>query len=232
MPPLPPAPASGTLPAQWIHGSAHCATNTDPPLQIHRYDADTFILRQNKCLNFEAPFLYLLFGEERALLQDTGATPSPAQFPVGAVVREIIRGWLAERGRTSIPLVVAHSHSHGDHLAGDAQFAGQPNTTVVPPGLAAVKGFFGITIWPGQIATAVCVRVADEVPALECGPGEEHPVGRSHDSPGHDSADAQPPVPEARYHGVSLSESVIVPLMEQTRKTYAPCRQRCTAGWQ
>ena len=36
-------------------------------------DANTFVLRQSMCTNYEGPFLYLLFGSEKVLLQDTGA---------------------------------------------------------------------------------------------------------------------------------------------------------------
>jgi hypothetical protein len=43
-----------------------------PAMQIQQYDNSTFIIRQNKCINYEAAFLYLLFGSNRALLVDTG----------------------------------------------------------------------------------------------------------------------------------------------------------------
>ena len=65
------------LDAQWIHGSPDCATNADAPLQVHTFDDDTYILRENKCINFEGPFLYLLFGTEKVLLLNTGARPEP-----------------------------------------------------------------------------------------------------------------------------------------------------------
>jgi glyoxylase-like metal-dependent hydrolase (beta-lactamase superfamily II) len=147
----------------WIHGSPDCAHNQDPPIQVHRYDADTFILRQSKCSepgtpsdpgpSFEAPFLYLLLGMDRALLVDTGASASATVFPIGEIVRDLIAGWLQEQGRTAIPLVVCHSHSHGDHTAGDAQFPAWTGATVVPLGVPAVQHFFGITHWPDQVAT-------------------------------------------------------------------------------
>jgi hydroxyacylglutathione hydrolase len=46
---------------------------------------------------------------------------------------------------------VAHTHAHGDHVAGDGQFAGRPGTTVVGVDLASVRSFFGIDDWPEQI---------------------------------------------------------------------------------
>lgn len=146
----------------WIHGAPDCSQTADPSIQVHQYDADTFILRQSKCSepgtpqhpgpSFEAPFLYLIFGDERALLLDTGASRSPTVFPIGQTVREIIDRWLADRNRDRIPLVVCHSHSHDDHAAGDHQFQGMSSVTVVPFGVPAVKQFFGIPGWPDQVA--------------------------------------------------------------------------------
>ena len=62
----------------WNHGSADCSSNRDPPIEVFRFDASTYILRQNKCLNFEAPFVYVLIGERQVFVQDTGATDDPA----------------------------------------------------------------------------------------------------------------------------------------------------------
>lgn len=46
----------------------------DPPLwQVHAYNDNTFILRQSGTTDYEKPFLYLLFGNERAYLFDTGS---------------------------------------------------------------------------------------------------------------------------------------------------------------
>src|SRR5687768_977690 len=56
----------GSLPAAWIRGGPDCGE--EPDIQVHRYGASTFILRQSLCTSFEAPFLYLLFGEDRVLL--------------------------------------------------------------------------------------------------------------------------------------------------------------------
>jgi len=120
-----------------------------PDVQVWAYDDDTYIFRQSLCTNFEGPFLYLLFGEDRAFLQDTGTGDADVQGPVRAVVEE----WLARKGKSSIELVVTHSHTHGDHVGGDSQFSGQPNTTVVGTSVAEVAGFFGIDTWPTQIVT-------------------------------------------------------------------------------
>ena len=137
----------------WNHGSADCNASSDPPLQIFRFDADTYILRQNKCIHYEAPFLYLLFGSDRVLLEDTGATSSAASFPVRDTVQSIIAGWASEHGKSAPALIVTHSHGHGDHTAGDGQFTGQPGTTVVPATVPALQSFFAIASWPEQITS-------------------------------------------------------------------------------
>jgi hydroxyacylglutathione hydrolase len=133
----------------WIHGSADCDANSDPALQVHQFDESTYILRQNKCLNFEAPFLYLLFGQSKALLLDTGAQPAPGhELPLEKTVQAITRQWASSQRRQFIELIVAHSHSHNDHVYGDAQFISQPHTRVIRPNLASVRSFFGFTDWP------------------------------------------------------------------------------------
>ena len=145
------APATGSLDVGWIHGAPARRSAGDPPIQVHHYDEHTIILRQSKSVSYEAPFLYLLFGNDRALLLDTGATADPAKFPLRATVDQLIAGWLARHPRDTYPLVVAHTHGHNDHVAGDAQFAGRPATTVVGRELEAVQRHFGFTGWPDQI---------------------------------------------------------------------------------
>ena len=140
------------FPCTWIHGASDCRRNADPLIQVHQYDPDTFILRQNMCVHFEAPFLYLLFGRDKVFLQDTGATSAVDRFPLRPTVDRLISKWLSDRGRRSIELAVTHSHGHGDHVAADGQFADRPDTTTVPVGAAAVAGFFGITSWPDEVA--------------------------------------------------------------------------------
>jgi hydroxyacylglutathione hydrolase len=139
-------PVAGDLDVRWIHGA-----KDDPPIQAHRYEEHTWILRQSKTVSFEAPFLYLLFGEDRALLLDTGATKEPERFPLRETVDGIVASWLAEHPREGYRLTVAHTHAHGDHVAGDDQFADRPLTTVVGKDLDAVQAFFGFTSWPTEV---------------------------------------------------------------------------------
>jgi hydroxyacylglutathione hydrolase len=133
-----------------------------PDFLIHWYNADLAILRQTACSHAEKPFLYVLFGRDKAILFDTGAEGGD----VKTAVRQVLRRWLAAHGRRSIPLVVTHLHGHPDHIAGDAQLATLPNTTVVPPNdVAAVQDLFGITDWPdGEGRFDLGRRVLDVVP--------------------------------------------------------------------
>jgi hypothetical protein len=77
-------PVLGDLNVRWIHGSLPGGRASEPKFQVHPYDPHTYLLRQSKTVSYEAPFLYLLFGNERALLLDTGARKRPM---VRAVVR-------------------------------------------------------------------------------------------------------------------------------------------------
>ncbi len=131
----------GSLAVAWMHGSANCNQNTDPELQVHAYNATTHILRQSKCDTFEAPFIYVLAGSQKALVLDTGATTT-------TTLRTTVRGLIGD-----LPLTVAHSHAHGDHVAGDSTFSGQPNTTVVGTSVSAVQTAFGIATWPTDLGT-------------------------------------------------------------------------------
>jgi hydroxyacylglutathione hydrolase len=136
---------------RWNHGAPDGQPDTDPPIQVHAHDAGTFVLRQNMAVHWEAPFLYLFLGTERALLLDTGATAEADRFPLRRTVDRLVDGWLAEHPADTYELVVAHSHGHRDHVAGDGQFDGRPLTTVVPADPAAVREFFGFTDWPAEV---------------------------------------------------------------------------------
>jgi hydroxyacylglutathione hydrolase len=146
------APVSGDLSVRWIHGTRGRRAPADPKIQVYAYDPHSYVLRQSKAVSYEAPFLFLLFGNDRALLLDTGASKKP-EGSVREIVDGLISTWLAEHPRDDYELVVAHTHGHNDHVAGDEQFAGRPATTVVSRPLAAVQEFFGFTSWPDQVVT-------------------------------------------------------------------------------
>jgi hydroxyacylglutathione hydrolase len=136
----------GSFPDAWIAG-LDC--DGDPNWQVHAYNDDLFILRQSKCESYEAPFLYLICGEQFILLLDTGANP---QTPLAPVVENLIRRWKQQSGHTDAKLVVAHTHGHFDHVQGDAQFVG---STAVPVGVdlnpGAFEPFWGFRDYPNDI---------------------------------------------------------------------------------
>ena len=150
---------AGTLPDHWITGGPNCVEV--PDWQVHQYNEDFYILRESGCTNYEKPFLYLIFGRDRALLEDTGAgKPETAR-----AVTAILNNWCKRNNRASIPLIVAHSHSHGDHIAGDAQFQNLPDTTIVPLKVEGTSQFFKIETWPESAGTIdLGGRVLDVLP--------------------------------------------------------------------
>ena len=158
----------------WIHGARDCRQSTDPLIQVHPLDEDTFVLRVSKCFSFEGNFLYLLLGEARAVLFDTGPRPDPGAggrvLPIRRVVDEVVARWLRSRGLDAIELVVAHTHSHGDHVSWDREFQGRPRTTVVPPTLSGVQRAFRLPDWPdGEARLALGGRTLTVLPI----PGHE-----------------------------------------------------------
>jgi glyoxylase-like metal-dependent hydrolase (beta-lactamase superfamily II) len=146
------APTAGSLEVSWNHGTRR-GQQAEPKIQVHRYDEHTVILRQSKSVSYEAPFLFLLFGNERALLLDTGATADPRKFPLRETVDVLIAAWLAEHPRDGYQLTVAHTHGHGDHVAGDPQFADRAGTTIVGRDEESVRAFFGFRDWPASAVT-------------------------------------------------------------------------------
>ena len=132
-------PQPGSLDVRWNEGAPDCTRNTQPPLQVHRYNASTYVLRQNPCATYEAPFLYLLIGTNRALLIDSGAVADARTMPLANTVM----GLLPDVDGAKLPLTVVHTHSHRDHRAGDVQFQHLPGVTVAAADLDGVRKFFG-----------------------------------------------------------------------------------------
>jgi hydroxyacylglutathione hydrolase len=141
-------PMPGSLDVHWNEGASDCSATPQEALQIHQYEPQTFILRQNPCANFEANFIYLLIGSNKALLIDTGAVADPKAMPLAKAILEL----LPNKDYEKLPLLVAHTHRHLDHRAGDPQFASLPSVQVVPIDLEGVQAFFGFNNWPNGIA--------------------------------------------------------------------------------
>jgi len=153
------AQETGALPASWITSGPNCLEV--PEWQVHQYNPTFFILRESGCTNYEKPFLYLLFGKDRALLVDTGAGP----VDTAAFTQKLIAKWLKLNQRASISLMVVHSHAHGDHIAGDKGFTGIPDVTLIPATVEAQQKAFGIANWPEQNgAIDLGERIVDVIP--------------------------------------------------------------------
>jgi glyoxylase-like metal-dependent hydrolase (beta-lactamase superfamily II) len=138
----------------------------EPDWQVHEYNPDFYILRQSGCTHYEKPFLYLIFGQERVLLMDTGAGVND----VSRIVMRTIEKWKERNQRNGIHLLVMHSHAHGDHIAGDDQFLNKPNITFVPAKVAELEKAFAIKPYPtGLGAIELGGRRLDVIPV----PGHE-----------------------------------------------------------
>ncbi len=146
------------LQAHWDEGAKDCASHHAPPIQVQAYDARTFVLRENLCATFEAPFMYVLIGSTRALLIDDGNVADPHAMPLAQTVLGLLP--------PNLPLLVVHTHRHLDHRAGDPQFAGLPRVEVVGYDLDSVKHFYGLaTSWPTGVATLdLGGRIVDVLP--------------------------------------------------------------------
>ena len=137
-----------------------------PEWEVHELDRDLYVLRQSPCASYEKPFVFLVFGDDRALLLDTGAGKDNH---LAATVARLARQWLERTGRRSIALIVAHTHEHGDHTAGDVDLAAlrlaELPVEVTAVELEATKRRFGIARWPedvGQIDLGG--RILDAIP--------------------------------------------------------------------
>jgi len=149
---------TGSLDVKWSGGASDCQKNPQPPLQVHRYNAQTLILRESLCATYEGPFLYLLLGSQRALLIDTGAVSDAREMPLAQTVRALLP-------QPGFPLTVVHTHGHLDHRSGDAQFGGDSRTQVVGTTLEEVTRHFHFGDWPnGTAQIELGERIVDVLP--------------------------------------------------------------------
>jgi glyoxylase-like metal-dependent hydrolase (beta-lactamase superfamily II) len=137
---------AGVFPAAWQNGT-DCMTEF--PFQVHQYGYGTVILRESLCVHSGAPFQYMLFGDEQALLLDTGT----GDVSIAAPVLDVVDQWLTVTGRASIELLVVNTHDDGDHAGGNYQFDSTPFATIVGSTQAETEAYFGIDQWPDQIVT-------------------------------------------------------------------------------
>ncbi len=140
---------AGVLPRQWTPAGPKCMEV--PEWQVHQYNENLYLLRQSGCTDYEKPFLFLFFGRDRAMLLDTGSHHGN----LAPELHRVVTNWLIYKKRTSIPLIVVHTHSHSDHVAGDAEVQAIKDPampiTLVPAELEATKTLYGIQNWPEDI---------------------------------------------------------------------------------
>jgi len=139
-------PLVNLMSVDWMHGAPDCDAARSEAGYVEwqqvQYQRDTYIFRQNKCSNYEAPFVYLFVGSELALSIDTGATVEGGSKLIEAI-----------RGITDLPLIAAHSHGHGDHRQGDDAMRAADGVRLVNVGAEAVQRFFRFEDWPEQPVT-------------------------------------------------------------------------------
>jgi len=151
------------LDLHWHPGAEDCTGPDEARTESRAYEVATILIRQNPCVEFEAPILYLLIGEQRALLVDSGASEEPAHT---AELVKLVEGLRVRPDGTRLPLTVVHTHRHSDHRAGDAAFAAAPAVEVAPIDGDAMRKFLGLTNWPdGTTSIDLGGRVVDVLPA-------------------------------------------------------------------
>jgi hydroxyacylglutathione hydrolase len=156
----------GTLAEPWLTGGPNCLAV--PDWQVHAYNDDFYILRESGCINAEKPFLYLIFGENKALLEDTGvafANADKTVVPTAPVVMDLMEKWAKRKHHAPVSLVVIHSHSHGDHTAADGQFQMMPGVEFIAAAPAAILKATGIANWPNDLGKIdLGNRIVDVIP--------------------------------------------------------------------
>ena len=163
--------SAASVDMRWDPGAEDCRTNDQKHLQSHYFDDSTVVLRQNPCIDYEANLLFLLIGQTRAMLVDTGAVDDPQ---IANLTTTAVEEILKLKG-LKLPLVVVHTHGHQDHRAGDAAFAALPDVEIAPIESESLRKFFGFADWPNGLAQIdLGGRVIDLIPTP--GHHEDHIV--------------------------------------------------------
>lgn len=127
---------------KWQSGAQECDKAKLAPLQTYEFNANTFVIRQNKCSHFEAPFMILLIGETQAILIDSGASEDPQQVPIYETIKKLLLQNEQTFNRKITKVTIVHSHSHQDHYQGDSQFSHDPLFSIVGTSAEAVTQYF------------------------------------------------------------------------------------------
>ena len=144
----------GVLPSQWVNGAPNEAA-----LQCHCLDERTWIFRFSKWQGvvhsgkaeyqdaYEGNFCFCFIGDAIAVLWDTGPVPRSA-------LKAALESLLPSPG--TLDLVIAHTHSHDDHVAGDCMWnsaAPSPfkSIRIVGHAPSAVIDFFAVPPAPSSL---------------------------------------------------------------------------------
>tara|TARA_B100000446_G_scaffold45238_1_gene41229 strand:+ start:1024 stop:1989 length:966 start_codon:yes stop_codon:yes gene_type:complete len=130
----------------WIHGAVDCLDNTGPELDVYRHDDSTYIVRQNKCQTYEAPFIYVLIGDSKVLVLDTGALASTEDRSF----YELLNAHIDASQLEGKSWLILHTHGHGDHTKGDDSFLNREGVQLVSADANAIHDYFQFKDWPNN----------------------------------------------------------------------------------
>lgn len=142
----------------WRAGGKPCQ---EPHYEDRVIAKNTFTIRQSKCLEYEAPFIHIVSGDKEAFVMDTGSVGLPTSLEL----RELVFKLVDEKSQVPKKILVGHSHSHSDHVAGDQAFAQSVRVELIGLDLQSIKKFFKIVSWPTQVVQYdLGGRVLDIIP--------------------------------------------------------------------
>ncbi len=107
--------------------------------------------------------MYLLMGEERAVLLDAGATEEAEYFPLRQVVDRVINRWQQANNVPKMPLLVLTLGSETSQIAALGQFENRPDTVVVGNDSVLRSKVLG-NDWPNKGKLDLGGRVLDVLP--------------------------------------------------------------------
>lgn len=145
--------------SSWRSGGEPCQ---EPHYEFKTLADKILTIRQSKCLTFEAPFIHTILGDRFAFVMDTGALSDKHAIELRELIFNLVDQYSSNKLQN---IIVAHTHTHGDHTAGDEAFQRSALVRLVPSNLASVKQFFRIQNWPNQIVSMdLGNRILDIIP--------------------------------------------------------------------
>ncbi len=137
---------SMVFPQKWRSGGAPCQ---EAHYQVQSFGKDQFTIRQSKCLHYEAPFIHVIVGKDKILVMDSGAVEEQSYELINLILdlsNELI-------ANNDMKIILAHTHSHLDHRAGDQDFINHERVIFVSHELGSIQSFYKLSNWPNKSAT-------------------------------------------------------------------------------